>query len=122
AKKADQFVGAMSNGTSGDCNNVNFAKEGPGKREPYEQARVVADSVARSAFEAYKKIEHKDWVALAAAQKEIELGVRRPNEEEVTRAKDIVAKANKPVLQGLQEVYARETVLMAKHPAKVKII
>src|SRR5262245_18118670 len=40
------FVGIMSNGTSGNINNVNYAKAAPGKQGPYEQARLVADSVS----------------------------------------------------------------------------
>jgi neutral ceramidase len=121
-KQDPPFVGIMSNGTSGDINNINYGKAAPGKQGPYEQARVVADSVARAAFAAYRKIEHHDWLPLAMAQKEIELGVRLPSEEEVARAKDILAKAKKPVLAGLTEVYARETVLMAAYPNKVKVL
>jgi hypothetical protein len=34
----------------------------------------------------------------------------------------LLAKAKGPVLRGLDEVYARETVLLAKHPPKVKVI
>ena len=39
------FVGIMSNGTSGDINNVNFF-EGTTGREPFEQIRLVAADVA----------------------------------------------------------------------------
>ena len=116
------FVGIMSNGTSGDINNVNYGKAAPGRPGPYEQARLVADSVARAAFKAYQKIEHKDWLPLAMAQKEIELGVRLPSADEVARAKEILANAKKPVLQGTTEIYARETVLLAKYPPKVKML
>lgn len=113
------FVGIMSNGTSGDINNVNFAGAAPGKRNDYEQARVVADSVARAAFAAYQKIEHRPWVALAAAEKEIELGVRKPSAADVARAREIIASA-KNGLKTLPEIYARETVLLADYPATVR--
>jgi hypothetical protein len=53
-------------------------------------------------------------------EKEIELGVRRPDANDLTRAKEILAKASGPVLKTLPEVYARETVLMAKYPEKVR--
>ena len=49
-------------------------------------------------------------------------GVRLPDEGEIKRAKAILAAAKKPVLTGLPEVYARETVLMAKFPPKVNVI
>src|SRR5439155_19216321 len=99
ADKVDPpFVGIMSNGTSGNINNVNYGKAGPGKKESGEQARLVAESVAKATFDVYKKVKHHDWVPLKMAQKEIELGVRLPDEGEVQRAKDIVAKAKKRVL------------------------
>jgi hypothetical protein len=114
------FVGIMANGTSGDVNNVNFAGPAPKGVKPGEQIRVVADSVARAAFAAYTKITHRNRVTLAMAEKEIELGVRLPSPQDVADAEAVLAKAKKPVLQGLREVYARETVMLAKYPATVK--
>jgi hypothetical protein len=38
----------------------------------------------------------------------------------VARAKEILAQAKGPVLKTLPEVYARETVLLAKYPATVR--
>jgi hypothetical protein len=122
-KAGPEFVGIMSNGTSGDINNLNFAGPAPKNQGPYEQIRIVADSVARATFAAYRKIEHRDWVSLAMAQKEVELGVRLPTEADVARARDILEKARaKKVLTTLPEIYARETVLLAKYPAQVKAI
>ena len=115
------FVGIMSNGTSGNINNVNYGKAGPGKKQEGEQARLVAESVAANAFAAYKKIKHVDWLPLKMAQKEIELGVRLPDAAEVKRAVDIIAQTN-GMLKTQPQVYARETLLMAKYPAKVKLI
>ncbi len=48
----DEFVGIMSNGTSGNINNIDFRVPGPGKQEPGEQIRIVAESVAQAAFKA----------------------------------------------------------------------
>jgi hypothetical protein len=118
------FVASMSNGTSGNINNVNFRAAGA-KQQPGEQIRIVADSVAKAAFEAYKSIKHRDWLPLAMAQKEIELGVRLPKESDIARAQMILAKAadlKKKVLTTTPEIYARETVLLAKYPAKVPVI
>jgi hypothetical protein len=114
------FVGILSNGTSGDINNINFNAAAP-KRKPYEQIRLVADSVARAAHEAYRKIEHREWVSLAMAEKEISLGVRRPTGADVARAKEILEKAKGRVLTTLPEVYARETVLLAEYPPQVSL-
>src|SRR5262249_47255566 len=55
--------------------------------------------------------------------KEIELGVRLPSGKDIERAKDILDKAKeKKVLTTQPEIYARETVLLAKYPPKVKVI
>jgi hypothetical protein len=115
-----RFLAIMSNGTSGDINNVNFRGPAPGKRDEYEQIKVVADSVARAAHAAYQKIEHRDWVALKMVEEEIELGVRLPTEADLQRAQDILAKAQGPVLKTQREIYARETVLLSKYPKTVR--
>jgi hypothetical protein len=119
-EKEPRFVGIMSNGTSGDINNINFAGPAPTGRKPYEQIRIVADSVAKAAFEAYQTIQHRDWVPLKMLGTEIDLGVRLPKEEEVKEAKAILEQAKKPVLSTTREIYARETVLLAKYPPTVK--
>jgi hypothetical protein len=119
--KADPaFVGIMSNGTSGDVNNINYAGPAPGKKEPFEQIRIVADAVAKAALAAEQKIEYRDSVPLKMAEREIELGVRLPSDKDLERAREILAAAKEPVLKTLPEIYARETVMLAKYPATVK--
>ena len=116
------FVAMMSNGTSGDVNNVNFAGPAPTeKRQPGEQIKIVADSVAKSALAAYKKIEFRDHVKLGSIDQIIKLGVRKPDEADLKRARQILDdNKNKKVLVGLPAVYARETVLLAKFPDTVE--
>jgi hypothetical protein len=113
------FVGIMSNGTSGDINNNNYGAPPRPRQQPFEQIRKVADSVAQAAFKAYQGIEHRDWVSLAMAEREIELGVRLPSPEEVKSAQEMLAKS-KPPYATQPEVYARETVLLSKYPSTVK--
>ena len=119
------FVAMMSNGTSGNINNVNF-RGGQAKQPPYGQMRLVANEVADEALRVYQNIQHRDWAPLDAQQKEIQLGVRLPGKEEVERAKQIMAEAKNPVMQTLEQIYARETVLLkfvssesADHPASL---
>jgi neutral ceramidase len=116
------FVAMMSNGTSGDINNVNF-RDGQEKQPPYGQIKLVANAVATEAARVVKGIKYQDWVSLGAAQKEITLGVRKPTAEEVTRAKEIMSRAkNIPRMDTQEEIYARETVQMNDYPAQVKAI
>lgn len=80
------FVGIMSNGTSGNINNINYAAESYLRKPPYEQMRFVAASVADAAYSTYQGIEYLDWVRLSAAQTELTLGVRLPPEDDLVRA------------------------------------
>ncbi|MDP1798472.1 MAG: neutral/alkaline non-lysosomal ceramidase N-terminal domain-containing protein [Planctomycetaceae bacterium] len=114
------FVAAMTNGTSGDVNNVNFSKPAPGKREPYEQIGVVAENVAERVAEAYRQIQYSSEAPLAVAETEIELGVRRPGVEELKTAQERLQGKTAP-LKGTPDIYARESVLLAAYPATVRV-
>jgi hypothetical protein len=118
-KADDGFVGIMSNGTSGDINNINFGGPAPKGSQPYERIRVVSDSVAQSTMAALKNVAYHKHLTLKAAEKEIELGVRLPSSADVERAQRILEKAPTP-LKTLPEIYARETVLLAKYPPTTK--
>jgi neutral ceramidase len=110
------FVGIMSNGTSGDANNINFGGT-PIKAGPGERIKVVADAVAKKAAEAYAAIEYKSDVTLAGATTELTLGVRKPTAADLERAQKILEEQKgKPSLTGSAAVYARESVLLAKYP------
>jgi neutral ceramidase len=114
------FVGILSNGTSGDVNNINFrTPRTPG--QPFEQTRLVASDVADSAFEAYKNIKFQVDVSVDFAEKSLELAVRKPDAKDIARAREILEKAGDRVLATLPEVYARETVLLADFPDTVQL-
>jgi hypothetical protein len=115
------FVALLSNGTSGDINNINFRRKPP-PREPYEQIRTVADAVATESRRVYQKLNYQNWVPLGVQQTEISLGVRLPSGEDIARAEGILAKAKGRGLKGPEEVYARETVLMKEYPSEVPLI
>lgn len=115
------FVGIMSNGTSGNINNINFAAKSSPKRAPFEQIQVVATSVADATFRAWKTIEHHDWVPLKSVDTEIELRVRRPNAAELARAKKLLTEAGPGPYRDRRLVYARESVLLADYPATVNV-
>jgi hypothetical protein len=114
------FVAMLSNGTSGDINNINFREPAP-KRQPGEQSRLVAEAVANAALRAVQKAPYRNDVRLAVVNREITLGVRKPTAEDVRRAEAILAQAQEKVLRTAEEVYARETVLLAKYPAEVTV-
>jgi hypothetical protein len=115
------FVGILSNGTSGDINNIDFRNPRP-PQPPHERMHYVADKVAREVQRVYRGLQWRPWVSLAAAQEKIELGVRRPTAEEVAEAKARLTKAPASNLQSIPDIYARETILLAEYPATTAII
>jgi neutral ceramidase len=122
AEKSDPpFVGAMSNGTSGDVNNVDVMGK-PQKHPPYEKMRLVAHSVAEKVFEAAEKAPMRDGVALTAARKELVLQNRRPDEKMVARAKEILARPKEAKAIHTREItYAQRTLALADVPETVSV-
>jgi hypothetical protein len=111
-----QFVGIMSNGTSGNINNIDFKGE-RAKVKPYEKMRTVANLVAAEVFKAYQKVEHKPWVSLAAMQTELPLRMRVPTAKDVDWAESVLKK---PEGQHVRAVtYARRTLDMRDYPDEI---
>ena len=107
------FVGILSNGTSGDINNINFLNP-RGRREPFEQIRQVAEDVADEVFESWQHVEYRDDVTLAMAQREVELGLRRPTQEQIRRAQEFLAEPDESKLPRNAKPYAKITLLFAE--------
>lgn len=85
------FVGMMTNGTSGNINNINFREVGESK-PPYAQMQFVADKVAQNVFDAAQNLEWHDRVTLDAVTQDLQLGVRKPSAEDSRRRRKSCAK------------------------------
>lgn len=113
------FVGIMSNGTSGDVNAIDFSQPARlATLAPYVRIREVADGVAAEVHRVYRGIRHEAWVSLAMEETDLPLGVRRPTPERLAWAQKVwagVADPSRPANR--REVYARETLEVAKYPA-----
>ncbi|WP_372639266.1 hypothetical protein [Fodinibius sp.] len=116
------FVGIMSNGTSGDINNVDFTGEQHTVSGEYGQMQYVANVLAAETYKVVQNMEYRDWISLDAVQQEIELGVRLPATEDIERAERIVDKAEGPDMESLEEIYARETLLLSEYPERKSLI
>lgn len=111
------FTAMMSNGTSGDINNIPFLVNRP-PREPYEQIRIVAQKAADTAWLAQQKIaQHQSAVRLGMLQREVELKYRRPTDEQVADAKIVLAAATEEEIKRLPPLaqhYARNVIKAAE--------
>lgn len=122
--KADRldppFVAMMSNGTSGDINNINF-RTPAGPKRPYAQIRTVADELAREAVRVAQSIPYRDRLTLDARADDLKLGVRLPGADDLSHAEEVLAKAKGPELTTVEQAYARETRLLSKYPKQVDV-
>ncbi|MBA4187743.1 MAG: hypothetical protein C0467_06960 [Planctomycetaceae bacterium] len=119
-KAGPAFVGMLSNGTSGDVNNINFKEAAP-KLKPGERSRLVAEAVADAAMKALEKADYLSDVRLQSAGAVVELPVRKPTIHDIKRAEVVLAKVKDRELKGAEEVYARETMKMMAYPDKVSV-
>ena len=115
------FVGIMSNGTSGDINNINFRDPQPRKKS-FEQIRYVASSVADEVFKVYKGTKHRESITLAMAQRELTLNIRKPTDEQLARAKQFLAEPDESKLPPRAKAYAEFAVQLAEMPPTEDII
>ncbi len=86
------FVAMLSNGTSGNINNIDFSKPAEKAGPRYSKINKVADDVAHAAQEAMKTITYHEWVPLDARFTDLTLGARRPTPELLARAEELVKK------------------------------
>jgi hypothetical protein len=118
------FVGIMSNGTSGNINNVNYAGPARARPAPGEQINVVAKSVGDAAMRAWEKLSWKASVPLTSRERDISLGVRKATPAELERARNVLATVRRDKdgqFSDRKAIYAREATLLDAYPDKVPV-
>jgi hypothetical protein len=121
----DDFVAMMSNGTSGDVNNIPFLVTRP-PREPFEQIRIIAQKAADAVWHARAKITSYDANArLDMVRREITLNLRQPTSGQVAEARAVLAvtdEAERARLPNLAQHYARGTIAASERKDKTLAI
>lgn len=115
------FVGILSNGTSGDVNNINFTDPQP-RAKPFVRIREVAARVVERVLEAMPAVKYKRSIPLAMAQRELTLEVRKPTPDQVARAKKFLAEPDEKNLPTRAKPYAAWTLELDQHPGTEAII
>ncbi len=120
AQPVDEFVGLMSNGASGDVNNVD-RRSPPERAKPWEKMRSVADDLAQAAAKVFQAARYGDASRLSAALQELELPVRCPDTERLRWARELVQtiEPGKPLSRS--QIYAEEALALAAGPATVRV-
>jgi hypothetical protein len=112
-------VGIMSNGTSGNAG----AFQNPGRKfRPFEAMEYYGRMLAEQAIESLETAEFRSDITLAMEESEIELGVRRPDDQRVQWAKRVLAEPGAKFPHRWSEIYARETMHLAEYPPTTSIL
>jgi len=115
------FVAAMSNGTSGNINNINFAVVRE-KRKPYEQIRLVADDCAQAVLKRYRELEWHEQASFGMRQRELELGVRKPTPAQLEHARKVLAGPQRADKFPHERNYAAKAIQQLESPDTVRVI
>jgi putative membrane-bound dehydrogenase-like protein len=118
------FVAILSNGTSGNINNVNYALSPKHKADAADRNRVVAHAVADAAQEAIQAIEWRADATLDAESEQLSLAVRKGSPPEIAQAKawlESIPKNADGQWADVKAIYARETLKLAEYPDAVSV-
>lgn len=117
------FVGIMTNGTSGDVNNIDAAAPSEGY-DYYVKMGIVANDVAQEVYRVYKEIDYKDKVVLKASQTELPLAVRKPTTEMYQTAVELLKRPADDYLYHVNErTYASRIIDMNDNwPSHINIV
>lgn len=116
----DDFVGAMSNGTSGNINIWDFLKEKDYPTGKFEKSKFIGGDIAEKVYQQIKQVDWDNEPALSAQYSEVELKLRKPTAAELQQAEAVVMESNYEGMQidndTLSRLYAREQVLLNDLP------
>jgi len=116
------FVGILSNGTSGDVNNIDFTDKSPQRYGRYEKMQEVAQKVATKVAAAHQQITFHDWVPLGAAAMKLPLEARKPTPEMRKHFQEIEARTKEDSTGHRREkIYAARLAKLKDAPDVVEV-
>lgn len=127
----DDFVGIMSNGTSGDANIMDFMKPDRYPDEPFKKSELIGKDIAQKVISSVETLEWNTSPELAVNHKNLEIAVRKPSAKELEEAVELVSNTRYDRLSmkesshtgnedAFRRIFAREQVLLNEYPDKVE--
>lgn len=105
------FVGIMSHGCSGDIWRMDYTKQTPQKFETIKIDEYT-QGLLDLAMKAYESIDYDAGADLAMAEARLHLKYRVPDKQRLQWAQAIVERLGDRLPKSLEEVYAREQVML----------
>jgi neutral ceramidase len=116
----DDFVGIMSNGTSGDINIWDFMNIGNYPTEYFAKSKFIADDLSSKAIAILKNATWDSHPTLSVNYQILSLNIRKPSAEQLILAIKIVIDTDYITVKtdddGMRRIYAREQVLLNEYP------
>ncbi|MBI4909758.1 MAG: hypothetical protein HY820_39435 [Acidobacteria bacterium] len=109
----EEFVGILSQGTSGDQMWMDYSKEK--KDAPVEE---YVEGLAQSGLRAWERIQWRESVSLAMEEQAVRFRRRLADGTRMEWARKLVAEMDGRKPKSQPEVFAREQVLIAAEPAR----
>lgn len=108
---AQPFVAIMSHGCSGDIWRRDYTQQTDARFDSISIDQYTAE-LAELCQQAYQQIEHQPVPRLAMSEQRLELQYRVPDAQRLQWAQGIMAEVGDRLPKTLEEVYAREQVLL----------
>jgi hypothetical protein len=109
------FVAILSNGTSGDINNIDFRKPRPSV-PPYAQIRRVAEDLSLEVSRILGGLTYAQRIPLRSLTAEVQIAVRKPTPAEVDVARRLLNGRTVDQLRSWSEIQARDQLLLDQYP------
>jgi len=110
----------MTNGASGDVNNVNRGETAE-RSQPWKKMQNVAADLAEATARLCREIEYRDSVPLSVATCELDLAVRRPDEARLRWARQMVEGIHDREKLTRPQDYADEALALAAGPERIPV-
>jgi hypothetical protein len=112
----NDFVGMMSNGTSGDVNIWDFLNPDRYPKENFAKSKLIGSDLAGRLVQSLEKVTWQQNPDLSVLYEDIEIEVIKPSVADILAASEIVAAADYENLivnqEGLKQLYAREQLML----------
>ncbi len=105
-----QMLGIMSHGCSGDIYRVDYKI--PEKERPNPTIEAYTQGLLDIAIKAYERVQYRDNLDIAMAEKRMRLKYRVPDKQRLEWAQRIVADMGDRLAKTPTEVYAKEQILL----------
>jgi neutral ceramidase len=116
----EDFVGMMSNGTSGDINIWEFMHPDRFPKEDLAKSKLIGEALAQKAFEGLLKAQWQANPTIAVQFEELEFAIRKPTKQELeTATKTFMEKGFDNLNineESINRIYAREQLLLNEYP------